>query len=229
MRLSKTDDRSRPGTYARGEETRRRMIEAAIDMFALHGYEGASTRLLAESAGVNLPAIQYYFGGKAGLYRAVIDHIVQKIAGRMAAAAAAVEVVLARDDAPRPALLAALYGMLDAFLVLMVDDPERQRLFIHRAEIEHASALEPLQDAIRHSVVKPCIGLIGRLIDRPAEDEVTVARTVLILGQVTVFGHKGARRDVGWDDGNEERLNALRKLIHEHTAAILRAARQARR
>jgi AcrR family transcriptional regulator len=229
MSLSKTADRLRPGTYVRGEETRRRMIEAATDMFALRGYEGTSTRLLAERAGVNLPAIQYHFGSKEGLYRAVIGQIVEKIAGRMATAASEAEVVLAKDDAPRPALLAGLYRMLDAFLVLMVDDPERHRLFIHRAEVEHACALEPLQDAIRRYVFKPCVGLIGRLIDRPAEDEVTAARTVLILGQVTVFGHKGARRDVGWDDGNEERLKALRELVHEHTAAILRAARQARR
>jgi len=84
MSVSKAAQASPTGTYARGEETRRRMIEAAIEMFALRGYEGASTRLLAESAGVNLPAIQYYFGSKEGLYRAVVDHVIERIAERMA-------------------------------------------------------------------------------------------------------------------------------------------------
>jgi AcrR family transcriptional regulator len=229
MSASEASKRFRPGTYVRGEETRRRMIEAAIDIFALRGYEGASTRLLAESAGVNLPAIQYYFGSKEGLYRAVVDYIVQRIEECMAPAAARVAAELPRDDVPRATLLALLYQMLDAFLALMVNGPERHRLFLHRAEIEHATAMEPLQDAIRRYVVGPCTALIARLIDRPAEDDQTIARTVLILGQITVFGHKSARRDIGWDDRNEERLNAVRELVHEHTAAILRAARGGRR
>ncbi len=229
MSVSKASERLRPGTYACGEETRRRMIETAIEMFALRGYEGASTRLLAESAGVNLPAIQYYFGSKEGLYRAVVDHVIERIAERMAPEAARVAAELPRDDVPRATLLALLFQMLDAFLALIVSDPESHRLFFFRAEVEHATAIEPIQDAIRRYVVGPCTALIARLIDRPAEDELTIARTVLILGQITVFGHKGAQRDIGWGDRNEERLNFVRELVHEHTAAILRAARGVRR
>jgi hypothetical protein len=67
------------------------------------------------------------------------------------------------------------------------------------------------------------------LIDRPVEDDRTVARTLLILGQVMVFGHKGPQCDIGWGDGDEERLNTVRELVHEHTAAVLRVARRARR
>ena len=59
--------RQRTGAYARGEDARRRILEAALEMFATVGYEGTSTRHLAERAGVNLPAIQYYFGSKEGL------------------------------------------------------------------------------------------------------------------------------------------------------------------
>jgi AcrR family transcriptional regulator len=229
MSVSKASKPLRPGTYPRGEETRRRMIETALDMFALRGYEGASTRLLAESAGVNLPAIQYYFGSKEGLYDAVVDHIIQRISERMAPAAARVAAELAKDDVPRATLLALLYQMLDAFLALIVNDSEGHRLFLYRAEVEHATAMEPLQDAVRRSVVRPCVALIARLIDRPAEDDLTIARTLLILGQVMAFGHKGPQRDIGWGDRNEERLNVVRELVHEHTAAVLRAARRARR
>ncbi len=73
----------RPGTPGRGEDTARRILLAAIEVFADEGYEGASTRSLASHAGVNAPAIQYYFGSKEGLYRAVIAHIAQS--GRGAA------------------------------------------------------------------------------------------------------------------------------------------------
>ena len=43
----------------RRDDSRQRLIEAALDVFGLYGFEGASTRLLAERANVNLAAIPY--------------------------------------------------------------------------------------------------------------------------------------------------------------------------
>jgi len=41
-----------------------------LRLFAAQGYSKTSTREVAEAAGVNVAAISYYFGDKAGLYRA---------------------------------------------------------------------------------------------------------------------------------------------------------------
>ncbi|MDD2761851.1 MAG: CerR family C-terminal domain-containing protein [Methylomonas sp.] len=49
---------------------RSRLIESALRLFAEKGYEAASTREICEAAGVNISSIRYYFGDKAGLYRA---------------------------------------------------------------------------------------------------------------------------------------------------------------
>jgi TetR/AcrR family transcriptional regulator, regulator of cefoperazone and chloramphenicol sensitivity len=53
-----------------GEESRQRLLQAAVQCFAEHGYARTSTRTVATQAGVNIAAISYYFGDKAGLYRA---------------------------------------------------------------------------------------------------------------------------------------------------------------
>lgn len=53
-----------------GEDSRQRLLLAALRLFAEQGYAKTSTRELAEAAGVNIAAISYYFGDKAGLYRA---------------------------------------------------------------------------------------------------------------------------------------------------------------
>ncbi len=49
---------------------RQRLLDAALRLFAQQGYARTSTREIAEAAGVNVAAISYYFGDKAGLYRA---------------------------------------------------------------------------------------------------------------------------------------------------------------
>lgn len=52
--------------------TRNKIIKAAARIFAEHGYEGASIRRIIAKADVNVAAINYHFGGKEGLYRAVL-------------------------------------------------------------------------------------------------------------------------------------------------------------
>lgn len=49
---------------------RRNLVFAALSVFAEKGYEGATTREICQRAGANISAIRYYFGDKAGLYRA---------------------------------------------------------------------------------------------------------------------------------------------------------------
>src|SRR6266851_1427947 len=77
-------EESSPAINQRGEDARRRLIDAAIKTFGDLGFEGTSTRTLAERAGVNLAAIPYYFGSKQGLYRAAANHIAERIAQQMA-------------------------------------------------------------------------------------------------------------------------------------------------
>jgi TetR/AcrR family transcriptional regulator, regulator of cefoperazone and chloramphenicol sensitivity len=56
---------------ADGEASRERLLQAGLRLFAQQGFSKTSTRELAEAAAVNIASISYYFGDKAGLYRAV--------------------------------------------------------------------------------------------------------------------------------------------------------------
>ncbi len=53
--------------------TRQKIIRAAARIFAESGYDGASIRNIVVKADVNQAAISYHFGGKDGLYRAVLQ------------------------------------------------------------------------------------------------------------------------------------------------------------
>ncbi len=50
-----------------GPETRARILDAAEELFARHGFDATSMRMITGSAGVNLAAVNYHFGGKDGL------------------------------------------------------------------------------------------------------------------------------------------------------------------
>jgi AcrR family transcriptional regulator len=53
----------------------RRLIAAASEEFAQHGFASARVRTIAVAARVNLAAVNYYFGGKEGLYRATLSYL----------------------------------------------------------------------------------------------------------------------------------------------------------
>jgi AcrR family transcriptional regulator len=55
------------GRSARGQATRQRIVDAARDVLVAHGHGGASTRAVADAAGVHLSQVHYHFGGRQGL------------------------------------------------------------------------------------------------------------------------------------------------------------------
>jgi AcrR family transcriptional regulator len=52
--------------------TRSRILAAAERLFLDHGYDGTSSRMITAAARVNLAAVNYHFGGKEGLFQAML-------------------------------------------------------------------------------------------------------------------------------------------------------------
>ena len=60
-------------------DTRERILAAALKAFSQGGFDGATTREIANDAGVNLGLIQYYFEGKENLWRAAVERAFVRI------------------------------------------------------------------------------------------------------------------------------------------------------
>lgn len=69
---------AQPAAGNRNINIRESFIKAGLDLFGDYGLEGASTRMLAQKAGANMSGIVYYFGGKDGLYQAVLERISER-------------------------------------------------------------------------------------------------------------------------------------------------------
>jgi len=68
-------------------DTAERILDAAAELFAIHGYAGTTTRAIAEAAGVNEVTLFRRFENKLGILRALGLRIQQQQAGFAAAAA----------------------------------------------------------------------------------------------------------------------------------------------
>jgi TetR/AcrR family transcriptional regulator len=68
--------RGRPSAE-NAEDVRKKLLDAARELFPRYGYRGVSSRQIGAAAGVNFAMIRYYFGGKPGLYREMLQGVLQ--------------------------------------------------------------------------------------------------------------------------------------------------------
>jgi AcrR family transcriptional regulator len=61
-----------PKTNPVSADTRQRLIDAAATLFANRGFEEVTVREICKASQANVAAVNYHFGDKAGLYRAVV-------------------------------------------------------------------------------------------------------------------------------------------------------------
>jgi TetR/AcrR family transcriptional regulator len=72
-----------PGRERNPEQSRERLLSAALVEFAAHGYAGARVEAIAERAGLNRQLISHHFGGKLGLYQAVMNRRRSTVGGEI--------------------------------------------------------------------------------------------------------------------------------------------------
>lgn len=84
-RTPRTAPPRRPGRPEAGSapEARQRLLDAARRLFASEGFAAASSRRIAEEAGVNPALIHYYFENKQGLYEAMLEDTVGPLLQRL--------------------------------------------------------------------------------------------------------------------------------------------------
>ena len=62
-----------------GQATQEIILETAGKIFAKRGYAETTSKEICETAKVNIAAVNYYFGGKDGLYQAVLEEAHKRI------------------------------------------------------------------------------------------------------------------------------------------------------
>lgn len=103
----------------RGDDVRRRILKAALECFGAFGFEGATTRAVAERAGVTHTLVIYHFGSKEELWIRMMDDVLSEYMGKMQFMMNANE----EGDAA-----ASLHVFIEQFVRLSAETPQIHRI-----------------------------------------------------------------------------------------------------
>lgn len=162
-------------------ETRQRVLDAASELFAAHGFHGTTARDIAECAGVNLAAAHYHFGSKQSLYlevlRAQFDAItaaLERRGARLATGArpgrAALEELLrARIVAMLEVLMGPPLGLHGTLMMREMCDPSAAlphivTQFIEPMKRETEDIIARLEPTLSRAAVERCMfSIVGQV------------------------------------------------------------------
>ena len=167
-------------TSDRKETTRRKLIEAAIAVFAEKGYRDATVRQICKRAGTaNINAVNYYFGSKEQLYKEILEQIFAEYDRRAPADA---------QERPPEEQLAVyistfcgiLYGEGGAgsgTTAILIEEFTRPSPF-----------LEEMVDTFNRPRVERLLEMLKRLLGEGATDDMARDCLVSVSGQLLYYG-----------------------------------------
>jgi AcrR family transcriptional regulator len=131
-------------------DIRQRLLESALVEFGAKGFDGASTRAIAQRVDAHQPQINYHFDSKEALWAAAVDHLF----GLLGAELAGLPLPAGTDD---PFELASAFAeAIRRFVRFAALHPELNQIMVHEATeasdrlrwmVEHH--VRPLYDATR--------------------------------------------------------------------------------
>jgi TetR/AcrR family transcriptional regulator, regulator of cefoperazone and chloramphenicol sensitivity len=209
----------------RGEDTRQKLLRAALDVFGQYGFDAVTTRSLASAAGVNLQAIPYYFENKEGLYLAVAEHIRECMSAQIGPAIASIrEKVSALQGKTKstPAVgeeaRALLVQLLEALAtVLLSEESAAWSRFIVREQIAPTEVFERIYGGFIKPVLELISTLLSMILKVKSDSEAVRIRALSLFGQVLVFrvAHTAALRHTGWRKLGKKEFESLQEAIRQ--------------
>lgn len=181
------------------ERTRQALLDAARHEFADKGLAGARVNVIAERAGVNKQLISYYFGGKQGLYDALVDQWLEQ-----------------EREITDPAI--GLDELVTRYLAIAHAQPELQRLFVRENLEADPADVAPDLDA------DDVTDLRRRQAEGEIDPEIDPAFLLIVLQaavSVGVLFPRDVRRYLDMDPSSDEffaHADAQLRILVQHLA-----------
>ncbi len=164
----------------KNKDTRSRLLQAAGEIFARHGFRKATIRQIAGRAQANVSAVRYYFGGKEGLYSAVLQHTF----------VAANQKYPSSQDLPENASPALrLKTFILTLLLRLLDDgrPAWHGKLMVREIADPTPVLDQVIDEMFQPLYAHLFSIINDFLGKNADEEVTGLCAMSIMGQCLFY------------------------------------------
>jgi len=159
--------------------TEKRLLEAAGEIFAEHGYRAATVRQICEKARANIAAVNYHFGDKEGLYRAVLRSVhrtsAEKYPPNLAASPATPEQKL------RAYVRSLLHRIFDE------GRPGWHTKIMIREMLEPTRALDMLVEEGARPLHQELSAIVRELLGSAADDEVVRLSALSVMSQCVYY------------------------------------------
>jgi len=199
---------------AKRSDARQRVLEAAEELFAKHGFESVSIRDITNQCGANVAAINYHFGGRDKLVTEVMLRYIEPINDER----------LARLDVLRQkwgAKAMPVEELIDAFvrpLVTRVKKSElSERLFYKlcgRVFSEHIDALPPEVEARFTPVLNRFYKAFATSLPELEKEELVWRFHFMVGGMIYLMSHQDMlQRMTHGDSGNPSMEASLGRFI----------------
>jgi AcrR family transcriptional regulator len=164
-----------PKTNAASADTRHRLIDAAATLFADRGFQNVTVREICKASNANVAAVNYHFGDKAGLYRAVVTFAIEVMQETNELSQRAGEGLSPEDQ---------LRGFVRVYVSRLTG--EGPNAWIHRLMAREMERPTEVLDQVMQQVFKPRIeylcGVLGAIMQlAPADPRVMRCVTSLTV------------------------------------------------
>jgi len=148
-----TADASSAGKSSEDRETRGRLLQSGALLFAERGYARVTVRDICKKARANVAAVNYHFGGKDGLYRAVMRHAMETMQATTVAASEA------GRGLPAAERIRAYVSVFADRLLGVHHEP-----WIHQLMLREMSDPTPALEMVAEEVLKPRMAYLSAAI-----------------------------------------------------------------
>jgi AcrR family transcriptional regulator len=156
------------------DQRREQLVGVARTLFAHKGYEATSIEEIADRAGVSKPVVYQHFGGKAGIYRVVVDREVRHLTDSISRS----------FEAGHPRLVAE--GAADAFLTYIEEREDGFRVLVRDAPTPITGG--SFASVIANVATRAEQLLIAEFAERGFDEDSAPVYALMLVGAVALVG-----------------------------------------
>ena len=196
------------------QQTRTRLVEAAREVFAEFGFQGATVREICRRADTNVAAVNYHFGNKYELFSEALNfNGIKELQITNAKLAACPEIRLA--------------SFIREFMRMLLDENNATRQY--RMMARELADPTPALDKIVAEAIAPLHDFLGQLVCEIADEQIEVIElrrcVYSLLGQCAFYRNaypvlKRLHPELNYD---ADEIDAIAQHITEFSLVALRA------